>query len=104
MAGEDNLSLESFFNDLVSEQDAGSTLRKLRIVSANNPIEGYNISDQQSGTTSYYGYLRKDGAWYIMKSVLTAPVTNYTYVKGASGYNWAGRAGLSYASFSATFG
>jgi len=64
----------------------------------------YCISDQITGSTSYYGYLRQDGAWYILKSVNAGGgEINYTYAKGQSGYNWAGRAAESYAVFSTTF-
>jgi len=68
-------------------------------------VVGYQISDQDMGATSYYGYVNKDGEWYIMKSVVSAAVTNYTYTKGSSGYaaNWTARAGLSYDNFAAIF-
>lgn len=66
-------------------------------------LEGYAISDQEVGTTSYYGYVNKDGKWYIVKAVISGNVTNYTYAKGDSGYNWAGRATESYQNFATTF-
>lgn len=65
----------------------------------------YRISDQAVGTTSYYGYVDKDGNWFIMKSVITGAVTNYTYARGTTDYatNWTGRAGLSYSNFATCF-
>lgn len=97
----DNKSLEPFFNDDVSQSDG--VYRNLRVTHPKSALEGYYISDQETGATSYFGYLNADGAWYIMKAVTSGAETNYTYVKGSSGYNWAGRAGLSYAVFSTTF-
>jgi len=70
-----------------------------------NAVGGYQISDQEVGTTSYYGYINEFNAWYIMKSVITGAETNYTYTKGDSGYAtaWTGRAALSYDRFNAIF-
>lgn len=69
------------------------------------PIEGYRVSDQETGATSYYGYLHKTGAWCIMKGVTAGSEINYTFAKGDSGYaaNWVARAGLTYARFNEVF-
>lgn len=96
-----NKSLEPFFNDDVSEADG--VYRNLRVTSPKSALEGYYISEQETGTTSYFGYLTADGAWYIMRAVRTAAVTVYTYKKGSSGYDWSARAGGTYASFDTTF-
>ena len=66
-------------------------------------VAGYQISDQETGATSYYGYLNSAGEWYIMKSVVAGAEINYTYTKGAAGYSWAGRAGYTYANFATIF-
>lgn len=97
----DNISLEPFFNDKVSESE-GLT-RVLRIKNVLNPIEGYHISDQETGTTSFFGYLDKAGKWYIQKGVRTGAEVNYTYAAADSGYNWSNRASETYASFDTTF-
>ena len=97
----DNISLEPFFNDQVSDVDG--VKRVLRVTSIFDALEGYHISDQEVGTTSYYGYLNKDGAWYIRRGIQSGAVINYTYAAGSSGYNWSGRTGLTYASFNTTF-
>ena len=67
----------------------------------NNILQSYAASDIQSGTTSYFGFLRSDGAWYIVQKTSTA----IRYIKGASDYttNWTGRAALSYGHFNAVF-
>lgn len=70
----------------------------------NDILSEYAISDRIVGATSYYGYLRRDGAWYIMKDVdAGSGEVNTTYAKGISGYSWAGRALETYAVFSTTF-
>ena len=97
----DNESLEPFFNDTVS--DINGLKRDLRFYNPLSPLDGYHISDQEVGNTSYFGYLNKDGAWYVQKAVRTSAVTNYTYKAGASGYDWSARASGTYASFDTTF-
>jgi hypothetical protein len=61
----------------------------------------YKISDIDSGTTSYFGFLKADDSWYIMK--LTD--TEARYIKGDTGYttSWTGRAGLTYDYYNNTF-
>ena len=69
------------------------------------PLRGYQISDQavNPGATSYYGFLRNNGAWYVMRSVVSGNVTAYTYVAGDSGYDFSNRAAESYVSFDSAF-
>lgn len=65
-----------------------------------DPTAPYSISDlDESGTTKYYGFLKDDGAWYIMSVTATA----VRYVKGASGYSFASPSSLTYDTFSNTF-
>lgn len=70
-----------------------------------NLLEGYKVADQDVGATSYYGYINKEGEWYIIKETVAGSVTSYRYIRGASGYatNWTNRATLSYDYFDATF-
>ena len=99
--GVDNKSLEPFFNDDVSETDG--IRRVLRTKNVLDALEGYHISDQEVGATSYYGYQNKDGNWYIQRGIQAGAEINYTYKAGSSGYNWAGRGSGTYASFDTTF-
>lgn len=73
----------------------------------NTLLDAFNISDvdEQVATPRYYGFLRLDGSWYIMKETNTAGLKVYTYVKGTASYstNWTGRAGLTYADFQTVF-
>ena len=61
----DNESLEPFFNKKASEADG--TKRNIRFQNVLDPVDGYHISDQATGTTSFFGFLNKDGAWYIQR-------------------------------------
>ncbi len=77
-----NISLEPLFNRHIA------------------PIEGYMATDQSfDGTnTTYFGFVDKDGKWYIQEQVITGDDIAWRYAKGDSGYvaAWTGRAGLSY--------
>lgn len=67
------------------------------------PTDGYTIAQLDDSTsTTYYGYLNKDSAWYILKEDSSG---NYRYCKGSSSFstNWTGRAALTYDYFDAIF-
>lgn len=66
------------------------------------PTDGYKISDIDSSSPAYYGFIDKTGRWFIMKEGASG---DYRYVKGTSSYstNWTGRAALSYNTFDAVF-
>ena len=70
-----------------------------------SPVQGYQISDQEIGATSYYGYINPQGRWYIMKGIITGAETNYTYTVGDSAYTtaWTARASLTYQNFANVF-
>lgn len=49
------------------------------------PTDGYKITEvDDAGVPAYYGFVNKDGAWFIMKEDSTA-TPNYSYVKGTGG-------------------
>lgn len=65
-------------------------------------LKGYAISDKDDDSEpNYYGYVKSDGSWYIMKELSSS----YRYAAGTSGYTtaWTGRAALSYDYFYTTF-
>ncbi len=68
-------------------------------------LEGYAASDvnESDGTYNYYGFLKSDGSWYIMRTTKTN--TEIRYFAGTSDYttNWTGRASLSYNYFNVIF-
>ncbi len=66
------------------------------------PTDGYSITEiDDSGTDAYYGFLNKDGGWFILKDSNGI----YRYAKGASSFssNWTGRSGLTYDYFNVVF-
>lgn len=60
-----------------------------------HPTDKYKISELDDSSPAYYGFLDKDGAWFILKEDSSG---TYRYVKGSSSFstNWTGRAGLTY--------
>ena len=60
--------------------------------------EAYKAADLEAGDTSYYGFQRNDGFWYIMKQTVSGAVTSYRFAKGESGYStaWTNRATQTY--------
>ncbi len=66
------------------------------------PTDGYNITEVDDSIPAYYGYVEKNGAWYIIKEDSSGA---YRYAKGASNFStsWTGRAALSYDYFNAVF-
>jgi len=66
------------------------------------PTDGYNITEiDDSGSPAYYGFVDKDGNWYITEEVSGT----YLYFKGSTNFSasWTGRAGLSYNYFDLIF-
>jgi hypothetical protein len=70
------------------------------------PTDGYNITEiDDSGVDIYYGFVNKDGAWYIQKELSTGA---YRYIKGTSDFTnattgWPNRTSLSYGYFNDIF-
>ena len=92
--------LEVLLNTIAYYDSNGNLVLR---TSSPSPLAGYGLSDQDVGAILYYGYLDKYGNWYVQKGIVSGAVTNWTYAAGSSGYNFAGRAGLSYAAFNITF-
>lgn len=61
--------------------------------------------DENAASPRYYGYLRRDGYYFIMKATISSGVTNYTFTKGTTAYStaWTNRASETYAAFNAVF-
>lgn len=67
------------------------------------PTDGYSISEvDDDDSPSYYGFIHKNGAWYIAKEESTGA---YRYTKGASSFstNWTNRTSLTYDYFDNIF-
>lgn len=62
--------------------------------------EGYKISDQlpkvSDGNIMYFGFVNRNGNWYIFEQNTNDGVGTYRYIKGDSGYTtaWSGREAL----------
>lgn len=54
----------------------------------------HDIDDASS--VQYFGYLAKDGSWYILKLDEGASPDTLRYATGSSGYNFSNRASLTY--------
>lgn len=68
------------------------------------PTDGYRISGiDDDSESSYYGFINKDGEWFIMRE--TSSSGDYRYVRGSSNFptNWSNRTSLSYDYFHNVF-
>lgn len=66
-------------------------------------LGNYETSNvDESGDPKYYGFVDRDGNWYIMRNTSG---TDFAYSRGITDYstNWTNRAALSYDSFSNVF-
>ncbi len=70
------------------------------------PTDGYNITEvDDAGVDVYYGFVNKDGAWFIQKELSTGA---YRYAKGTTDFTnvttgWPNRASLTYGYFNDIF-
>lgn len=94
---------------IYASYDGGTNFVPVRVDSTGNLVAGNELSSYIASDidivadSKYYGFLRSDGYWYIMKEITSAG--SYRFIKGTTGYttNWTGRAGLSYGYFDAIF-
>lgn len=69
-------------------------------------LNDFRVSDIDNSSPKYFGFLRKDGAWYIMKVTTTGNVDAYRYYMGVTDYAtaWGNRTSLTpYGLFSVVF-
>jgi len=70
------------------------------------PTDGYKISEIDDSSPAYYGFVDKDGEWFIMKE---SSAGQYKYYKKVTGVDndfttdWPNRAGFSYQYFDSIF-
>ncbi len=66
------------------------------------PTDGYKISQIDDSSPAFYGFVEKNGAWFIMKEDSSG---NYRYTKGATTFStsWTNRATLTYDLFDVIF-
>lgn len=68
-----------------------------------SPTESYNISEVDDDIIAYYGFINKEGAWYIMQGDTNSG--SFRYAKGKSNFpdNWKSRQQLKYDYFHKVF-
>lgn len=68
-----------------------------------SPTEGYTISEIDDNIIGYYGFINKEGAWFIMKRDTNSG--SFRYAKGGSDFpaNWKKRQDLKYDYFHNVF-
>lgn len=69
-----------------------------------DPIAGFRLSDMDdAGDPSYYGYVNRDGAWYILR--INSAEKTFRYSANRFGYttNWTNRNYLVYDRFDVIF-
>lgn len=66
-------------------------------------LDDYSISDIENSTITFYGFIAKDGSWYIMRADTTTGAFRYTKDKSNFPGNWANRANLKYDYFDNVF-
>ena len=70
-------------------------------IAQKQPLDGDPLSDlDTAGATQYFGFVNKDGAWYILQ---VNSDNSIRYAKGPSTYSWSARASQSYGVFSDVF-
>jgi len=67
-----------------------------------SPTDGYSISQIDDSVPAYFGFVNKDGSWFIMRE---GEDSSFRYVKGEVnfGANWASRNKLDYNYFDKVF-
>lgn len=76
-----------------------------------NSISGYRVHRQEVGSTTYYQYVNKIGDFYLMKSVVAANVTTFTFARKGNQATanqdidtaWTNRGSLTYRRFDIEF-
>lgn len=68
-----------------------------------SPTDGYTISEIDDSIVGYFGFINKDGAWFIMKR--DTDTGSFRYAKGKSDFpgNWKNRENLKYDYFHNVF-
>lgn len=94
-----------FFKNLpapgtVSLQD--STGKKIDPAQS-QPTDGYRISEIDDNVITFYGFINKDGAWYVMRE--DPDTGSFRYCRGDSNFsgNWTNREKLKYDYYSNVF-
>lgn len=68
-----------------------------------HPLDGYNIAEIEDEIISFYGYMNKDGSWYVLK--LDTVTGSFRYARGSKDFPiaWKNRKNLKYGYFNNMF-
>lgn len=68
-----------------------------------HPTDGYNIAEIDDSLTSFYGFINRNGAWYVMRK--DPDTDSFRYNRGDSNFSnsWTNRENLKYDYFSNVF-
>lgn len=77
-------------------KDIESTQSQLIDPPQNKPMDEYSISEIDDSVITYVGFIKKDGAWFIMRE--DTDTGSFRYAKGDSNFpgNWSNRKNLKY--------
>lgn len=91
-------SLETKINEL-----GGNVIASTSSKTDAYTMEGYRISEIDDGLITYYGFIKKGGAWFIMQE--NTDTGSFRYVKGEYDFvkNWQKRQNLTYDYFNNVF-
>ena len=61
-----------------------------------SPLDGYNITEIEDSTISFYGFTNENGGWYLLRVDTVAG--SFRYAKGDLNFpgSWASRGNLKY--------
>jgi len=100
----------SYAIDIVKVHDMDNLLLKQDTINYSLQFNSYWISDIDNvSSPNFYGYIDRNGNWYIMKETLLDTTYNttdtYRYYWGNSGYdsNWTNREDLTYGRYDSIF-
>ena len=82
----------------------GKPYEKDNPLPVDSEVGGWQVSDVDANdSTKYFGFLRKTGAWYIMREQEVDGLKQYRYAVGETGYDFSERGNLTYDFYSAVF-
>lgn len=96
--------VESFlFGQNLARITGTSDVSKTEVGSPASAIDEYSISGFDHQADAYFGYIKKDGSWYIMKEDPNTKL--FLYAKGNSKFpkNWENRKNLKYDYYNSVF-
>lgn len=96
---------EVLFKNLPAQDKISLTDSEGRKISPaqNQPLDGFKIAEIEDSAISFYGFVNKDDAWYILRVDIASG--SFRYAKGERDFpgSWKGRENLGYDYFNNVF-